>query len=113
MSKSEKLFEIGRTIDGGLEYYYNRKRGEKPVYLLTVDNKDGTIHIVKDIIHAPDVIVALISALKHAVEVLHVAKVFYPVLDDYVELFVEMWRKEYQKLVEEEESNEGKGKQKR
>ncbi|RLI19007.1 hypothetical protein DRO49_01410 [Candidatus Bathyarchaeota archaeon] len=113
MSKSEKLFEIGRTIDGRLEYYYNRKRGEKPVYLLTVDNKDGTIHIVKDIIHAPDVIVALISALKHAVEVLHVAKVFYPVLDDYVELFVDMWQKEYQKLVEEEESDGGKEKQKR
>ena len=113
MSKSEKLFEIGRTIDGRLEYYYNRKRGEKPVYLLTVDNKDGTIHIVNDVIYAPDVIVALISALKHAVEVLHIAKVFYPILDDYVEVFVEMWRKEYQKLVEEEESDGGKEKQKR
>ena len=72
----EKLFEIGKCIDGRLEYFYNRKQGEKPVYLLTIDNKDGTIHIVKDTIYAPDIIIALISALKHSVEVLKVAKSF-------------------------------------
>ncbi len=69
---------------------------EKSSYIfLTVDNKDGTIHIVKDTIYAPDIIIALISALKHSVEVLKVAKVFYPILDDYVELFVEEWRRAY------------------
>ena len=47
MGRSEKLFEIGKCIDGRLEYFYNRKQREKPVYLLTVDNKDGTIHIGK------------------------------------------------------------------
>jgi len=46
------------------------------VHLLTVDNKDGTIHIVKDAIYAPEIIIALISALKHSVEVLKAAKVF-------------------------------------
>ena len=95
MGRSEKLFEIGKCIDGRLEYFYNRKQGEKPVYLLMVDNKDGTIHIVKDTIYAPDIIIALISALKHSVEVLKVAKVFHPILDDYVELFVEEWRGAY------------------
>jgi len=76
MRRSEKLFEIGKCVDGRLEYFYNRKQGEKPVYLLTVDNKDGTIHIVKDTTYVPDIIIALISALKHSVEVLKVAKVF-------------------------------------
>ena len=41
MRRSEKHFEIGKCVDGSLEYFYNRKQGEKPVYLLTVDNKDG------------------------------------------------------------------------
>ena len=112
MSKSEKLFEIGRTIDGKLEYLYNRRRGEKPIYLLTVYT-DGTIQIIKDVIYAPDIVVALISALKHAIEIMRDGGAFAPVLDDYVELFVDMWQKEYQKLVEEEESDGGKEKQKR
>ena len=76
MRRSEKLFEIGKCVDGRLEYFYNRKQGEKPVYLLTVDNKDGTIHIIKDTIYAPDIIIALISALKHSVEVLRLRKFF-------------------------------------
>ena len=112
MSRTEKLFEIGRTIDGKLEYLYNRRQGEKPIYLLTVYT-DGTIQIIKDVIYAPDIVVALISALKHAIEIMRDGGAFAPVLDDYVELFVDMWQKEYQKMVEEEESNEGKGKQKR
>jgi len=101
MGRSEKLFEIGKCIDGRLEYFYNRKQGEKPVYLLTVDNKDGTIHIVKDTIYAPDIIIALISALKHSVEVLKAAKVFYPILDDYIELFVEEWRRAYSEATKD------------
>lgn len=112
MSKSEKLFEIRRTIDGKLEYLYNRRQGEKPIYLLTVYT-DGTIQIIKDVIYAPDIVVALISALKHAIEIMRDGGAFAPVLDDYVELFVDMWQKEYQKLVEEEESDGGKEKQKR
>jgi len=112
MSRTEKLFEIGRTIDGKLEYLYNRRQGEKPIYLLTVYT-DGTIQIIKDVIYAPDIVVALISALKHAIEIMRDGGAFAPVLDDYVELFVDMWRKEYQKLVEEEESDGGKEKQKR
>ena len=71
------------------------------MYLLAVDNKDGTVHIVKDTIHAPDIIIALISALKHSVEVLKVAKVFHPILDDYVELFVEEWREAYSETTTE------------
>jgi len=95
MRRSWKLFEIGKCIDGRLEYFYNRKQGERPMCLLTVDNKDGAIHIVKDTIYAPDIIIALISALKHSVEVLKVAKSFHPILDDYVELLVEEWRRAY------------------
>ena len=107
MMRTEKLFEIGRTIDGSLEYFYNRRGGEKPIYLLTV-YKDGTIHIVKDIIHSPDIVVALISALKHAIVFMRDGRAFAPVLDDYVELFVDMWQKEHQKLFEEGEDDGGK-----
>jgi len=105
MIGTEKLFEIGRTIDGSLEYFYNRRGGEKPIYLLTV-YKDGTIHIVKDIIHSPDIVVALISALKHAIVFMRDGRAFAPVLDDYVELFVDMWQKEHQKLFEGGEDDE-------
>ena len=44
---NKELFEIGKTIDGRLEYIYNRKRGEDLQLLLTVDNKNGVIHIEK------------------------------------------------------------------
>jgi len=73
------------------------------VYLLTVDNKDGAIHIVKDTIYAPDIIIALISALKHSVEVLkkRLQRFFYPILDDFVELFVEEWRRAYSEATKD------------
>ena len=107
MMRTEKLLEIRRTVDGSLEYFYNRRRGEKPIYLLTV-YKDGTILIVKDTIHSPDIIVALISALKHAIVFMRDGCAFAPVLEDYVELFVDMWEREHQKLVKEGEDDEGK-----
>ena len=60
---------------------------------------DGTIYIMKNVISSPDVAIALISALKHAVTLMRGGESFAPVLDDYVQLFEDIWYEEYVKSV--------------
>ena len=98
MSRSEKLLKIEKNKQGRINYYYNRQQGKDPTNLLSISD-DGTIYIMKSVISSPDVAIALISALKHAVTLMRGGESFAPVLDDYVQLFEDIWYEEYVKSV--------------
>ena len=102
MNRAEKLLKIERGARGQLNYFYNRQQGKDPTHLLTI-YEDGTLNIMKTNITSPDVVVALISALKHAVVFMRNGGAFAPVLDDFVHLLEQAWWREYQKLIEERE----------
>ena len=104
MSGSEKLFEIKLSKQGRIEYFYNRQQGRDTTELLSISD-DGTIYIGKCVISSPDIVVALISALIHALEIMRNGGAFAPVLDDYVQLFADMWHKEYLRVTEEEDND--------
>jgi len=98
MSKSEKLLKIEKNKQGRINYYYNRQHGKDSINLLSISD-DGTIYIMKSVISSPDVVIALISALKHAVTLMRGGESFAQVLDDYVQLFEDIWYEEYVKSV--------------
>jgi len=97
-TKSEKLLKIEKNKQGRINYFYNRQQGKDPMNLLSISD-DGTIYIIKNVISSPDIAIALISALKHAVTLMRGGESFAPVLDDYVQLFEDIWYEEYVKSV--------------